>query len=327
MAKPINMTQLLIVGVILIAAFYVFPSILEGTQFAVGGDLTAQETEWGKCPDDSLSNIALAAKNTVAEPDTALAVTGAIYTEGKSTALSTGTTSTAADLVINDTVNCKNGETYRVVMGDGPTQYLRYADAADTGVWKVATKATERYDVPMYVVGSATLRLSNTSAFGQTTVGVTLGTGEDNGEISIRVKEATADAYFGTPGQLYDIIVCFNYSTANFSSVALTGAGVTPNVGLNSQVSGYERCDGFSGSSDLVDFGYYDIPVYIDTLAGVNPRGGPGATLVDTNITIAVLDWATWLKDGEIRYGVENADTLAAIGATDISTFGAISVL
>lgn len=326
MAKPINMQQLLIAGVILIAVFYVFPSMLEGTSFAVGGDLTAQETEWGKCPASGLSSIALAAKNTVAEPDAALAVTGAVYTEGKTTALATATTLTTADVIINNTVNCKNGETYRVIMGDGPTQYHRYGDATDTGTWKVATKGIMRYDAPMYVVGSGVLRFSNASDPNTATTTVSLGSGQDDGTTSIRISENTADAYFGTPGQQYDVVVCFNFSTANFTSVHLSGAGVTPNVGINTIASGYEMCDGYNAPNDLVDWGYVDIPIQIDTIAGVNPAGGAPFAGAQTNISVMVFDWATWLKDGNIMYGVQNGDTLAAIGATDLTTYAAIEV-
>jgi hypothetical protein len=310
---------------VIVAAFLTINYVtnMEGSPFAVTGALEASIAASGVCPANGASSLCFAAKNTVAEPDTALAVTVNGYTNGKTTPAVTLTTLTTADICSNGTVNCKNGETYRAILGDGPTQYHRYSDANDVGTWLTADHALMRADVPMYVVGSAAITFSNTSDFGQTAVGLTLGSGQDDGTVTMRVRENTADAYFGVPGQLYDIVTCFNFSTANFTSVHLSGDGVTQNVGLNTIAAGFEMCDGYNAPNDISDWGWVDIPIQIDTIAGVNPGV---ATAAPTNISIMTFDWGTWVKDGEIMFGAQNGDTLAAIGATDVTSTQAIRV-
>ena len=321
--------RMLLVGFVLVVGYLWLSGPGSPLQsYGVGGisTLEAAMSASGVCPVDGASNVCFSAKNTVAEPDTALAVTANLYTNGKTTPSATLTTLTTADICSNDTVNCKNGEAYRGMLGDGPTQYLRYADATDTGTWTTADHAIMRHDVPMYVVGSATVLASNASTFSQPFVTVTLGSGQDDGTTSLRISEATADAYYSVPGQEYSCVVCFNFSTNNFTSVHLSGAGVTQNIRTNTIASGYEMCDGYKAPNDLVDWAWVEIPVVIDVIAGVDPSGDAIASAQPTNISIMTFDWATWNKDGNIMYGVQNGDTLAAIGAADVTSTQIIRV-
>lgn len=252
----------------------------------------------GICPTTGLTDIRLAAFNDLDPNDALVATNGSTFLKGDSTPVETVRTSATA--FASTSVDLACGTDYFVVFGHGDESnyYEVWVENLNTGM-----SATNTHKFAAPAVGSLTITGENATSVGiGTRIFVTLGSSEDTTDVTLKLKEATADASFG----LGESLVCFDFYTANLTSVEAIG-GVKEEV--PTLASSNEKCWKVS-TPELTDFGTKDVGVFIDTKAGVDPAD---------NITVNVYDLQWFEFKGEKFWTIQDPADDSAIGATDAS--------
>jgi len=263
------------------------------SQGPVADGTTIQE---GYCPDTGLVDIRLAAFNDLNTNDAMVATNAVIFLTGDSTSTETVTTTTSAYNSTSTDIAC--GTDYFIVygLGDETNYYESWIEGLNTG-----DSATNTHKYAVDATGSISILGANTTNFGVSTgVNIFLGSGEDNSDVVLTLKENTADALFGQGA----VMLCMDYDVLNFSSVEAVGG---TSVAVPTVVSGREKC--WRMDMDLVDFGSQEVTIFVDTQAAVNPALA--------NITITVLDYQNFEYLGEKYFTVEDPADNTVIGATD----------
>ena len=293
----------LVLGVLLLFLFIGGGNMFSGTPIVASGsqDLT---TTTGNCPASGLTDLRVAAYNDLNANKAQVATKVSVFMKGDTSPTETITTSTSG--YVSSTSDLPCGTDYTLVFGhtDESNYYETWVEGLNTG--QSAAVMTKK---AVQKVGSATILASNGTAFDQpNSISLTLGTGQDSSDITAKIKEDTADAYFGQGESL----VCFDYDTSNFTSVEVVGAKkyATPTI-----ASGYEKCWEVA-TPDLVNFGKDTFTVLINTKAGVDPNNGSTGA---TPIKMKVFDFQNFEYQGKKYWTVSDPADDSAIGATDVT--------
>jgi len=277
----------------------------------VGAGVGGQVTTTGACPSTGQNVINVKASYedpTNGNLDTLVATNYYVYRMSDPTTVAeSGTTSTGGYQTVNATVNC--GDTARVFLGNGGTNYY-YAMKELSG--SETNSANSYVALKLKRSSAATGTMSNTTTMGASSVGVAIGSGETNSDVTIKVK---AGSYYYGDGAFE---ICARYDTSNFTKVSF-GADATPiatdpslSTTTGTQISCYEV------GKQLYNNNYVELPVVIQAKSGVNPTA--------TNITIFLNDKTCYLKNGVCTPSYVNTDTNADLGLSVVTLSDAVQV-
>ena len=276
-----------------------------------GAGVGGQVSSSGACPSTGQNTINLKASYedpTNGNLDTLVATNYYLYRmSDPTTAAESGTTSTAGYKTVNATVNC--GDTARVFLGNGGTNYyyaMKELSSSETN------SANSYVSLKLKKSSAATATMSNTTTIGASTVGVAIGSGETNSDVTIKVK---AGSYYYGDGAFE---ICALYDTNNFTKVSF-GADATPiaaDPSLTTAAGKQFAC--YEVAKQLYNNNYIELPVVIQAKSGVDPA--------NTNITIYLNDKTCYLKNGECTPSYVNTDTNADLGLSVVTLSNAVQV-
>jgi len=301
MAKDFGQWALVLVIVGLVGVMYVLSS--NGMLSGVGGQAIAKE---GSCPTDGLTDLRLAAINSMDKDKAQVGANASLFLKGGFTPLSTTNMSTSGYITMSDLLEC--GQDYVVVLGYNSTgatngYYQNIITGLNSGQAAINTiDATNKGLVEK--IGAIAITVDNSTVLGAAGVNVTMGASSTNNEVVAHIKSTQAEARFGQG----DIMVCSLYNDTNISSVTFAGGvdAVAPKF-----LTGDQECYKLAADQLVGSSGQLDIRPVITAVDGQNPASD--------NVVVTVLDYFHYYYQGQDVYGVQHPADKTAYGAADVA--------
>lgn len=308
-----------IIGLLIVALILVASGVID-----IGKVTEAIPKEEGAaCPTDQRADVRSAVKYWDYSNNewVRVATEFKIYKVGETTPVDSGTSSSTAFNFSVDKIKCDPPDAVYMIVGNG---------SKIGGYYHIQTeeKSAERTaevdfgEIEVHKIGDVDLTVSNTTDSGRTAVGVVMGSGETNTDITLRVKENKGASYYGV-GK-YGVV--FEYPKSNFTEVSISG-GTKIAVPATHELSATDNSrSAYEVVANLFHYGYKDNVIIIEAKSGVNPGKNGTCGTSTANISISTLDWGTWVQDGKVMYGYVNTTSLQDVGSRQVNLSNSIRV-